>query len=307
MPDSLDHAHDEYSGPHTAPPAETDGSSAKASPIRFRILRATAVLPAMFTLLNGMAGFAAIHFAAKDGFGTPLDDAAISNLQIGALLLFVAMLCDMLDGRVARMTRSTSEFGAQLDSLCDMISFGVAPALLTLRTSIAILREQIDYLPIERIVWCAAAVYVSCAALRLARFNVETEQDESAHMDFRGLPTPGAAACLATMLLLLCDLLERSAVRSWLNTDVLQITMSILLPTIMLAVGLLMVSRIRYPHIVNQYIRGKRPFSYLVKLLLFGLGMVLAPAIAAAVVTLLYVAGSPIRAGWRLIRARSVA
>ena len=72
-----------------------------------------------------------------------------------------------------------------------------------------------------------------------------------------------------------------------------------------LGVGLLMVSRIRYPHIVNQYIRGRRPFSYLVKLLLFGLGMVLAPAIAAAAVTLLYVTSSPIRAGWRLIRARS--
>ena len=141
-----------------------------------RILKTTAVLPSLFTISNGLLGFA-------------------------------AMICDMLDGRLARLTRRTSDFGGQLDSLCDVISFGVAPAVLMLRTVMGAVHGQVGKVAflaplsdvgIERILWCAAGVYVAGAALRLARFNVENEPDESAHMLFRGLPSPGAAAAVAT-------------------------------------------------------------------------------------------------------------
>jgi CDP-diacylglycerol--serine O-phosphatidyltransferase len=257
-------------------------------------LRGTAVLPAAFTLLNGLCGFAAIHYAVKQPLGVSLTgDQVLMNLQIAAGLLFAAMFCDMLDGRVARMTRTTSDFGAQLDSLCDVISFGVAPAVLMLRSCISVLREQdLEILGLERVVWGIAAVYMLSAVLRLARFNVETEEDESAHMSFKGLPTPGAAACIASLVLLLGHLSRQE----WLGWDPMTMlrVMSFVLPIMGLATGLLMVSQCPYPHIVNHYIRGHRPFSYIYKLVLLLVVLVISPFPAMAVLSLIYVFSGPL-------------
>lgn len=275
-------------------------------PIGERILRSTAVLPAAFTLFNGLAGFAAIHFAAKAELGVTLlpGRQALGNLQLAALLIFFAMFCDMLDGRLARMTRSTSDFGAQLDSLCDAVSFGVAPAFLMSRMTVSLLRDPLDVLPVERLVWCIAGLYVACAILRLARFNVETDQAESAHMDFRGLPSPGAAAGVASLVLLYKYLLgldslsiPESQYKDWVHWG-----MCILLPMTTLLAALLMVSRIRYPHIVNQYIRGRRPFSYLVKFVIILLACVVALWPTLAVVVLIYILSGPLQWLWLLLR-----
>ncbi|MBN1943850.1 MAG: CDP-diacylglycerol--serine O-phosphatidyltransferase [Phycisphaerae bacterium] len=272
-------------------------------PIRSRILRSTAVLPAGCTLLNGLSGFAAIHFAAKDGLGVALSEpGALGNLKLSAGLIFVAMIFDMLDGRLARMTRTTSDFGAQLDSLCDVISFGVAPAVLMLRSTISILRTGFDFQGVERIVWCVAGLYVLCAALRLARFNVETEVDESAHMDFHGLPSPAAAACLAAMVLLFTHLTDVH--RAWLPPETLLRGMSFTLPILALITGLLMVTRFRYPHLINHYIRGRRPFGYLVRLVLVLLAMFLEPFLTLAAATTIYAFSGPVRAIWLTLRAR---
>ena len=257
-------------------------------------MRGTAVLPAAFTLLNGLCGFAAIHYAVKQPLGESLTSGQVlMNLQIAAGLLFVAMFCDMLDGRVARMTRTTSDFGAQLDSLCDVISFGVAPAVLMLRSCISVLREQeLEMLGLERVVWGIAAVYMLSAVLRLARFNVETEEDESAHMSFKGLPTPGAAACIASLVLLLGHL-SRQEWLGWDPRTILRV-MSFVLPIMGLATGLLMVSRCPYPHIVNHYIRGHRPFSYICKLLVLLFVLVISPYPTMAVLSLIYVFSGPL-------------
>ena len=109
------------------------------------------------------------------------------------------MIFDALDGRVARLMRKTSDFGAQMDSLADVISFGVAPAFLLIGLVSKALLGDGQVSPISdqisgRIVWIIAAVYVCCGALRLARFNVENVHDESSHMWFKGLPIPGAAS-----------------------------------------------------------------------------------------------------------------
>jgi CDP-diacylglycerol--serine O-phosphatidyltransferase len=208
----------------------------------------------------------------------------------------------MLDGRLARMTRTTSDFGAQLDSLCDVISFGVAPAVLILRSTISILRSQFDYLGVERIIWCIAGLYVLCAALRLARFNVETDVDESAHMDFRGLPSPAAAACLASMVLLFTHLMAKNW--AWMPPEAMLRGMSFTLPILATLAGLLMVTRFRYPHLINQYIRGKKPFGYLVRLVLVLLAMFLEPFITLAAVTTIYAFWGPIRSTWLTLRAR---
>ena len=255
------------------------------------------MLPALFTILNGLFGFGAIHFATKDALGS----AQMYHLAVACWLIFASMICDMLDGRLARMTRRTSDFGAQLDSMCDMISFGVAPAVLMLRTVITVLQGQIERLSfidsplfIERVIWCIAAIYVACSALRLARFNVETESDEASHMNFRGLPTPGAAAAITALVLLFVHLVATEA--GWESAQWLLIVVGVTLTAVTLASAFLMVSRLRYPHIVNQYIRGRRPFSYLVKIIIIILALFLLPYQTLAVGTITFVSLGPIRA-----------
>src|SRR3990170_3286147 len=104
----------------------------------------------------------------------------------GLLVLF-AIVFDWLDGYVARLARTASDFGAQLDSLCDVVSFGVAPGFLLVKMC-----PRFTYLH-SHAIWVIAASYAACAALRLARFNVETTDDDE-HLHFNGLPSP-AAAC----------------------------------------------------------------------------------------------------------------
>jgi CDP-diacylglycerol--serine O-phosphatidyltransferase len=174
------------------------------------------------------------------------------------------MIADMLDGRLARMNQSTSSFGGQLDSLCDIISFGVAPSFLMLKVLGDKLSGFDGFNPtietfIERFIWVTAAGYISCAAIRLARFNVENEEDESAHMSFIGLPTPAAAGVLVSLVIL-----HQDTVQTIPKLDVIIYT----LPFAALGTAALMVSRLRYPHILNQYLRGKKPFAYLIRTLL---------------------------------------
>jgi CDP-diacylglycerol--serine O-phosphatidyltransferase len=271
---------------------------------RRRILQSTALLPGLLTIANGLSGFASIHFATKDALG----QASLANLGVAAWFIFLAMFFDMLDGRVARMTRRTTDFGGQLDSLCDIISFGAAPAVLMLRTVILALRgheiEPVVFLSktagMERVVWCIAGLFLACTALRLARFNVENVPDESAHMNFRGLPSPGAAAPVAALVLLFEHLAGFET--GWRSRPWLLAAVSVAMPLMTLAGGLLMVTRFRYTHVVNQYIRGRRPFGYLVKLVVIGLAALLEPYVTLAVITVGYALSGPTGAAWRLLR-----
>lgn len=288
-------------GPHTDTPeheAATDEghSRPRLRRVRRRILRSTDLLPAMFTMLNGIAGFASIHYATRDAVG----EARLGNLAIAAWLILAAMICDMLDGRLARMTRRTSDFGGQLDSLCDVISFGVAPAVLLVRTTTTVIRGQVEplaFLPdlpvLERLIWCIAAIYVACAALRLARFNVETEDNATGHLRFTGLPTPGAAAVTLTLTLLLVHL--EGTEKNWLSGVWPIGIVAALMPPAMVITALLMVSRVPYPHLLNQYLGAKRPFGTLVKLVIITVAVLVELYITAAIVTVVYVAAGPVR------------
>lgn len=279
-----------------------------------RVLRGTAALPAMFTIGNGVSGFASIYFATKDRLG----EATPHNLAVACWMILLAMVFDMLDGRVARMTRRTSDFGGQLDSLCDVISFGVAPAMLMLRVMATALHGQIESVlfwdsdALGRVTFVFAAVYMACATLRLARFNVENDPDESAHMSFRGLPSPGAAAAVAGMVLLFAHISavgsRADVIASWKTSEWLLTTVSVVLPLVTLACGLLMVSRFTYPHVVNQYMRGRKPFGYIVKLVMIVLAaLVLSPYVAAALAAVLYALSGPVGAILRKLRPRPVA
>ena len=226
--------------------------------VRRQRLKYIAILPSLITILNGVCGFAAIVFAGK---GAKLGLGQFSYFAMSGYMILLAMIADMLDGRLARRVKSTSSFGGQLDSLCDIISFGVAPAFLMLKvleyklTGFAGLNPTTETF-LERFIWLAAAGYISCAAIRLARFNVENEEDESAHMSFVGLPTPAAAGVIVSLIILNQETLPS------LNVIIYA------LPFSALGVAVLMVSRIRYPHILNQYLKGRKPFAYLIRVLL---------------------------------------
>ena len=112
--------------------------------------------------------------------------------MLAGWLIFLAMIFDALDGHVARLAKTTSDFGAQLDSLCDVVTFGVAPAFLLVKMCPGFTFNH------SQMVWIIAAAYACCAALRLARFNVETD-DEDDHMNFSGLPSPAAASVVGEL------------------------------------------------------------------------------------------------------------
>jgi CDP-diacylglycerol--serine O-phosphatidyltransferase len=140
------------------------------------------LLPNLFTTAALFCGFFAIVQAMKGGF------------EAAAVAIFVAMVLDGLDGRVARMTRTQSAFGAEYDSLSDMVSFGVAPALVSYAWALK---------DLGRLGWIAAFIYCAGAALRLARFNTTLEVIDKRY--FQGLPSPAAAALVTAFLWVMID------------------------------------------------------------------------------------------------------
>jgi CDP-diacylglycerol--serine O-phosphatidyltransferase len=127
---------------------------------------------------------------------------------------------------------------------------------------------------LRHFVWISAAAYLSCAAIRLARFNVENEEDESSHMSFMGLPTPAAAGVIVSLVIFHQETLPDLSAKSTHAYFICENAIVYALPVLMLGVAVLMISRIRYPHILNQYIKGKKPFAHLVRALVF-LGLII--------------------------------
>lgn len=243
--------------------------------VRKQRLKYITVLPSLVTLINGVCGFASIVLASHAGQTDVAGGLDVYHhfpfFSVASYMIFLAMLADMLDGHLARISQNTSSFGGQLDSLCDVISFGVAPAFLMLRvveTGVTFNNQALDVF-IYRFLWLAAAIYVSCAAIRLARFNVENEEDEANHMNFSGLPSPAAAGVIASLIVLNQDIVKKidgtQPFFSYMGHNIIIAA----LPFVALAVAVLMVSRIRYPHILNQYLRGRKPFAYLIRAIVF--------------------------------------
>ena len=199
-------------------------------------MRKIAAVPSMLTLGNLLCGFHAVYFASRGNQ---------EGLVLAAWMVLLAMVFDSVDGLAARLTHVESRFGAELDSLADVVSFGVAPAFL-----VAVLAAQAD-LPHERLVWMSCMVYVVCAALRLARFNVQTGLDEGSHRSFIGLPSPAAAGQVVALVIL------DGYLRSQHNVTLV----SRVLPTVTFFAGVLMVSRVPYPHLVSRLVRRHHTFA----------------------------------------------
>jgi CDP-diacylglycerol--serine O-phosphatidyltransferase len=227
---------------------------------------------------------------------------------MAAYLIFYAMIADVLDGRVARISHTTSSFGGQLDSLCDVVSFGAAPAFMMLRVVQAHRATLIG--PVEpmlgdffnRFIWVTAISYLSCALIRLARFNVENEEDESAHMAFTGLPSPAAAGVVAAVIMLSRHLFTDTAFQAPFFEGV-YIALMYILPFATLSCGLLMVSRIRYLHLFNRIFRGSKPMNYLY-FTLFVVGIIALCGLPFALVLTFgaFAYSGPVRWAWRKVR-----
>lgn len=268
---------------------------------KIRHRKVFAVLPTLLTLCNAACGLGAISIAAKVG---PENFNGI-ELKTAAQLIFLAMLFDMLDGSAARLTNQTSDFGAQLDSLSDAISFGVAPAFIMLQLAHpdhhlmdAIADAPFNYHP--RILFAIAVLFMWCAILRLGRFNVETDDDDS-HNSFSGLPSPAAAGVVASFPIAVSAFKEQLSdpgTVSWVKpaANYLLPGLVILLPLITLAAAMLMVSRIRYAHLFNQMIRGRRSRRHM-RMIVFA--MVLVYVVREMALPLIFCAfafSSPLRA-----------
>jgi len=273
-----------------------------------RRIRTIAVLPTLFTLGNLVCGFFAIVVAARIqaptsaevptavaiqfqnnpvGVLTQLDSTdPTHNAVLCAWLIFLAMIFDALDGQVARLARVTSDFGAQLDSLCDAVTFGVAPAILLVKMC-----PTFSYLHREG-VWIIAATFAACAALRLARFNVETGEDDD-HLHFNGLPTPAAAAAIAAMAIMFYTLRKDSNALAYAAQ--IDLWMQRILPFFALLVAMLMVSRIPYPHVVNQLLTGHRSFGHVVGLVFSLVAVMLIWGYSVPILCGIFVLGPPLR------------
>jgi CDP-diacylglycerol--serine O-phosphatidyltransferase len=217
------------------------------------------LLPNLFTTAGLFSGFYAI-ISSMNG-----------NFESAAIAIFVAMICDGLDGRVARMTNTESDFGAEYDSMADMVSFGMAPALLAYNWALA---------DLGKLGWAAAFVYCAAAALRLARFNTQVGVADKRY--FQGLASPAAAAVIAGSIW--------CGTRYQFEID----NVSYVMTGITGIAGLLMVSNFRYHSFKEIDWRGK--VNFLVMLLIVGIFVVVSvePAVILCIGFYLYALSGPV-------------
>lgn len=231
-------------------------------------LRASVSTASLITLANLACGVAAMIWASE---ALRRDDVAV--LEYAGWLIALATVFDALDGKVARLTQSTSNFGAQLDSLADAVTFGVAPAMVA-RTLVIIEQPVFETSPHPRLLFVAPILFSVCAVLRLARYNVEHADETGGGRGFVGLPSPAAAALPVAMVLFFFNVQDPNfliplspevvhGVQEWLLRT---------LPFFLVLVAALMVTRIPYPHFFTWLTRSRNPFRATAEtVLVFGL------------------------------------
>ncbi|HWY86187.1 MAG TPA: CDP-diacylglycerol--serine O-phosphatidyltransferase [Gemmataceae bacterium] len=256
-------------------------------------MKKIAVVPTLLTLGNGICGFIAIALASKI---SPAETPAACDwyFAVSGWVIMAAMVFDMFDGYVARLSKTASKFGGELDSLCDAISFGVAPAFLLLKIG-----PGWGTPLLHQLLAGIAALYMACALLRLARFNVDNTPDASSHKRFRGLPSPGAAGCLASLAIVRGGFPERLA-QIWTDVDpearqsIVRLV-EVFSPIGALIVALLMVSNVPYPHVTKQILRGRRHLGHLIQVLIGVLIIVLMRELSLFLIFWIYALAMPVR------------
>jgi CDP-diacylglycerol--serine O-phosphatidyltransferase len=233
-----------------------------------RLRRGAYLLPSLLTLGNMFCGYACVVYAMRGTY----DQAA---MYVG-----FAFVLDMLDGRVARMTGTTSAFGVEFDSLADVISFGIAPAILAFAWGLT---------PFERLGWAAGFIYVSATAIRLARFNVQTTQNPDKRY-FVGMPSPAAAGVLAATVFAYPYGLE-----DWYGL--------LALPMVLVP-AFLMVSTIRYRSFKTLDLGARRSYRILLVMALVMAAIATHPQITLVVLAYTYLASGLLGLAWTKLHAR---
>jgi CDP-diacylglycerol--serine O-phosphatidyltransferase len=235
---------------------------------RRKFRRGVYIIPSLFTLANMFCGYACIIYAIRGEYET------------AAPFIGFAIVLDLLDGRIARMTGTSSEFGLQFDSLADVISFGVAPAILAFTWGLGSL---------GRLGWAAAFLFVTAAALRLARFNIQTGSVDKRY--FVGMPSPAAAGVPAATVF----------AYPWGLHDAREA-----LPALLMVVvpALLMVSTIRFRSFKTFDLQSRRPFRVLILFAAFIILVATRPQIVLVVLAYTYLLSAFIGLAWSRLRRR---
>ena len=228
------------------------------------------ILPNLFTTGNLFCGFWAMVSVFQEKY------------EYAAYAILLASVFDVLDGKVARLSGATSKFGVQYDSLADLVSFGIAPALLAFGWALR---------PYGKFGWLAAFLFVVCGALRLARFNVMSASGETKY--FKGLPIPASALMIALTILLYLRLIETD----WVKDIVILVMIYIL--------AFLMVSNIRYFSFKELDLSNRKPFSIFIFIILTMIVIVMEPTIVLFGFILVYVLSGPVNMvrAWRKRKA----
>ncbi len=227
------------------------------------------VLPNTLTLCSMLLGFYSILSSLQ------------GNYEHAAGAILFATIFDGLDGWVARLTNSTTKFGIELDSLSDLVSFGVAPAVMMYKWALA---------PFGRIGWAAAFWFMACGALRLARYNVQMGSTES--KSFTGMPIPGAAGIVASLVLFYHDVSDVA-----LGKNIFILVLTILL-------AFLMVSTLKYHGAKEINFKQRKPFWILVAFVLVVAIVIIHPQISLFIFAMIYLIGGIIENIFLFIKRR---
>ncbi len=253
---------------HADEPADADEEHGSPVRRRLRVRRGVYLLPSSFTLANMFCGYACVVYAMRGDYET------------AAPLIGFAIILDALDGRIARLTRTASPFGVQFDSLADVISFGIAPAILAFSWGMS---------PLGRLGWAASFLFVTGSAMRLARFNIQGTPDKRY---FVGMPAPAAAAVLASTVFAYPTRLEG-------YTSALPVLVLVLVP------AFLMVSKIRFRSFKDVDLARPRPYTVLILLSAALVAITSHPRWVLAVLAYAYLLSAFIEWGMTRFRRRS--
>ncbi len=216
------------------------------------------ILPASFTIANMLCGYYAIILCFKGSF------------KMASLAIFASVILDNLDGRIARMTNSSSEFGIQLDSLADLVSFGVAPAVLVYMWAF----QPLQFL--GRIGWLTSFIFMIAGAMRLARFNVASST-KSDKRYFIGLAIPSGAWAIAAMV-------------CYHPAPITDVRVAGFMMAVVYGLSFLMVSRIKFRSFKDLDLKNPKPYSSVLPLALILVAVVYNPSIVFLVLVIIYIA-----------------
>ena len=268
-------------------------------------LRRGSLFANLLTIGNGVCGFAALVKLSQLQLAEDNSLANPENLVFAGYLILLGMLFDAFDGKVARMVKGSTELGAQLDSLCDLITFGLVPAFMIFQMQLGASPRWMN------VVWFFSLAYFLGALLRLARFNVENSPEEEAHLCFKGLPSPAAAGCVASLVIFQNYVLKaEQAEIKWISENLFSIesmktfvtAISYTLPFLGVFLGFTMVSsRLKFEHVGSRIFGRSHSWEFFVSLIFAALLLAIVPEVFLPLAFIGYLVWTPVMFLFRLV------